>query len=234
MPRVKKIDINQKKSPKKVRIAKVKKQDESQSELNLNENISYKTLEGESLANPALMPDSKSLIDDDLEFESGNAYAGFDIDSESLSNLTLAELAQLAKPYSNRNISTLQRLKREELIYIITHKKDDYERTELSNLNRDSKDFIEVCISVLSDIKQERGGGALNALLVRIFRNQGNRLAEGFVKLGVSGGIFGWVMCGGCVTLLIIDSIWGLSSLAKLFQKPKKIANGTSRETKSN
>lgn len=218
MPRIRK--KNNENITKKPRIAKVKKQKETQSD---SENVSQETLESETLTNPALTPDDSEspLIDNDLEFESGNAYAGFDSDKESLSNLTLAELAQLAKPFSNRNISTLQRLKREELIYIITNKKDDYERTELSNLNRDAKDFIEVCISVLSDIKEARGGGALNALLVRIFRNQGNRLAEGFVKLGVSGGAFGWVMCGGVVTLLIIDSVFGLSSISKIFTKRK-------------
>lgn len=228
MPRIrKKIDLNQKNEAKKPRNARAKKQGNAENEEILNENLIN---DSEAFTNPALMPDSEPLIESDLEFETGNAYVGFDSDSESLSTLTLAELAQLAKPFSNRSISTLQRLKREELIYIITNKRDDYAREELSNLNRDSKDFIEVCINILNDIKQERGGGALNALLVRIFRNQGNRLAEGFVKLGVSGGVFGWIMCGGCVTLLIIDAVWGLSHVAKFFKKDK---NAQSTETKS-
>lgn len=200
MPRIKK------KSTTAPRNTKAKKINESESVEILNE----KQIEGrDALENEINEP----LIRDIDEVE---------IEGLSLSNLTLAELAELARPYSNRSETTLQRLKREELIYIITNKRDDYAKTELSNLNRDSKDLIEIIVSILEDIKQARGGGNLNALLVRIFRNQGNRLAEGFVKIGVSGGVFGWIMCGVVSTLLIVDSVWGLQSISKLFKKEKK------------
>ena len=206
MPRIRK------KTPKTPRNAKEKKINESESVEFLNEKQTDAPEPAESEANEPLIKDFDEIDSDGL----------------SLSNLTLAELAELARPYSNRSETTLQRLKREELIYIITNKRDDYAKTELSNLNRDSKDLIEIIVSILEDIKQARGGGGLNALLVRIFRNQGNRLAEGFVKIGVSGGVFGWIMCGVVSVLLIVDSIWGLQSISKLFKKEK------ASETKSN
>lgn len=207
MPRIKK------KSTTTPRNAKAKKIQESESVEILNEKQTDAPEAVESEANEPLIQDFDEV----------------DAEGLSLSNLTLAELAELARPYSNRSETTLQRLKREELIYIITNKRDDYAKTELSNLNRDSKDLIEIIVSILEDIKQARGGGNLNALLVRIFRNQGNRLAEGFVKIGVSGGVFGWAMCGIVSTLLVVDSVWGLQSISKLFKKEKK-----ERETQSN
>lgn len=184
-----------------------------------DKNVSYETLENEKQTN-AESAEFEPLIKEESPADSSDY---------SLSNLTLAELAELAKPFSNRSTETLKRLKREELIYIITNEKDDYAKTELSNLNRDSKDLIEVIISILSDIKEARGGGNLNALLVRIFRNQGNRISEAFIKLGVSGSIFGWIMCGFVCVLLIIDSVVGLQSISKIFKKQKK-----DNETESN
>lgn len=207
MPRIKRKTNN---TP---RNAKAKKIQESESVEALNEKQTDAPEAVESEANEPLISDFDEVESEGL----------------SLSNLTLAELAELARPYSNRSETTLQRLKREELIYIITNKRDDYAKTELSNLNRDSKDLIEIIVSILEDIKQARGGGNLNALLVRIFRNQGNRLAEGFVKIGVSGGVFGWAMCGIVSTLLVVDSVWGLQSISKLFKKEKK-----EREAQSN
>lgn len=194
---------------KKTRNRKAKTQDEI---INDVDNVSYETLESEKQTNTDSV-DFEPIIKDEHLADS-NTY--------SLNNLTLAELADLAKPFSNRSTETLKRLKREELIYIITNEKDDYAKTELSNLNRDSKDLIEVIISILADIKEARGGGNLNALLVRIFRNQGNRISEAFIKLGVSGSIFGWIMCGFVCVLLIIDSVFGLQSISKLFKKQKK------------
>jgi hypothetical protein len=218
----KKFDLNQKNVAKKSRIRRVKKNHAAESD---SENVSHETLENAELDNPALSPADEGLFDDSLDENFNPLNDSLESNGESLANLTLPELAQLAKPFSNRSLSTLQRLKREELYYIIHNQKDDYEKTELSNLNRDSKDFIEVIINILQDIKESRGGGNLNALLVRIFRNQGNRLAEGFVKLGISGGVFGWIMCGGVITLLIIDSVWGLSHIAKMFKKEQKTDN---------
>lgn len=189
------------------RNAKAKKIQESQSEDLLND-VKTKAFDGiDSVENEQLIKD----------FEESDAG------SLSLSNLTLAELAELARPYSNRSETTLQRLKREELIYIITNKRDDYAKTELSNINRDSKDFLEVIISILTDIKEARGEGDLNALLVRIFRNQGNRVAEGFVKMGVSGGTFGWIMCIFVTFLLVVDAVFGLQSIPKIFKKEQKV-----------
>lgn len=194
---------------KKPRSRSAKTQSEN---ISVDKNVSYETLENEKQTN-AENADFEPLIKEESPADSSDY---------SLSNLTLAELADLAKPFSNRSTETLKRLKREELIYIITNEKDDYAKTELSNLNRDSKDLIEVIISILSDIKEARGGGNLNALLVRIFRNQGNRISEAFIKLGVSGSIFGWIMCGFVCVLLIIDSVFGLQSISKIFKKQKK------------
>lgn len=194
---------------KKPRNRKAKTQDEI---INDVDNVSHETLENETQTN-AETADFEPIIKEENLIDSNNY---------SLNNLTLAELAEIAKPFSNRSTETLKRLKREELIYIITNEKDDYAKTELSNLNRDSKDLIEVIISILADIKEARGGGNLNALLVRIFRNQGNRISEAFIKLGVSGNIFGWIMCGFVCVLLIIDSVFGLQSISKIFKKQKK------------
>lgn len=194
---------------KKPRSRSAKTQSEN---ISVDKNVSYETLENEKQTN-AENADFEPLIKEESPADSSDY---------SLSNLTLAELADLAKPFSNRSTETLKRLKREELIYIITNEKDDYAKTELSNLNRDSKDLIEVIISILSDIKEARGGGNLNALLVRIFRNQGNRISEAFIKLGVSGSIFGWIMCGFVCILLVVDSVVGLQSISKIFKKQKK------------
>lgn len=194
---------------KKPRNRKANTQDEI---INDVDNVSHETLKNETQTN-AETADFEPIIKEENLSDSNNY---------SLNNLTLAELAEIAKPFSNRSTETLKRLKREELIYIITNEKDDYAKTELSNLNRDSKDLIEVIISILADIKEARGGGNLNALLVRIFRNQGNRISEAFIKLGVSGNIFGWIMCGFVCVLLIIDSVFGLQSISKIFKKQKK------------
>lgn len=203
MPRIRK------KTQNLPRNTKAKKQKEAESVEILNENQTEATESVESA-------ESEPLIKENEEVDTAEI---------ALSNLTLAELAELARPYSNRSETTLQRLKREELIYIITNKRDDYAKTELSNLNRDSKDLLEIIISILEDIKQARGGGNLNALLVRIFRNQGNRISEGFIKIGVSGGVFGWVMCGIVSSLLIVDSVFGLQSISKIFKKKEQKGN---------
>ena len=186
--------------------------------VNESENVSYETFE-KSLKNQdgadADIAGEPPLINDEPEPDSANINLG---------DLTIAELVQLARPYSNRAESTLMRLKREHLIWIIHNQRDDFEKTELSNLNRDSKDLIEIIISILNDIKEARGAGSVNALLLRILRNQGNRISEGFIKVGISGGMFGWIMCGFVFSLCIIDSVWGLQAISKIFKKGDKPA----------
>lgn len=136
-----------------------------------------------------------------------------------LENYTLAELAELALPYSNRSIETLKRLKREELIYIITNKKDDYRAKEYSNLANDTKDIIELFIEILSDYKKKREGRELNALLVKILRKQDKKINESLVKIGASGGIISYSLFFVIIIGCFIDAFIGFDNL---FEKIKK------------
>lgn len=136
-----------------------------------------------------------------------------------LENYTLAELADLALPYSNRSIETLKRLKREELIYIITNKKDDYRAKEYSNLANDTKDIIELFIEILSDYKKKREGRELNALLVKILRKQDKKINESLIKIGASGGIISYSLFFVIVIGCFIDAFIGFDNL---FEKIKK------------
>lgn len=138
---------------------------------------------------------------------------------ERLESLTLAELAELALPYSNRSIETLKRLKREELVYIITNKKDDYKAKEYSNLANDTKDIIELFIEILNDYKKKREGRELNALLVKILRKQDKKINETLVKIGASGGIISYCLLFVIVIGCFIDAFIGFDNL---FEKIKK------------
>lgn len=147
-----------------------------------------------------------------------------DLESENfdnLSSLTLEKLANLALPYSNRSSETLKRLKREELIYIITTQKDDYQRNEFTSLNNDTKDLIELFIEVMNDIKMKRDKKGINAILLKILRKQDKKISEGLVKVGASGSIFAYSLCFIVFVLVCVDSLFGFENIVKLFKSEK-------------
>ena len=177
-----------------------KKQDETQNEPTINED------EGNILE-----VDETPLIADENDNET--------LSDDNLKDLTLAELAELAIPYSNRSIETLKRLKRDELYYIILNKRDDFKAKEYSNLTQDTKDVIELFIELLNDCKKKREGKDLNALLVKILRKQDKKINESLVKIGASGGIISYSLLIFVVIGCVIDAFVGFDNLIEKIKK---------------
>ena len=150
-----------------------------------------------------------------------------DMEGRPLGDLTLAELADLAQPFSHRSIETLKRLKREELIYIITQQKDDFNARENATLGNDVKDIIELFIEILQESKMKRCGKELNGLLVKIIRKQDRKIAEYAVRAGASGSAVGIIILCIAVLGLIVDALWGLDYIARLFEKDNAKSAGT-------
>lgn len=192
--------MNKKKIQKNTRKRIVKKEDEAKSE----------PIESEQVNN-LLEVDEMPLIADEIDNET--------LSDDNLKDLTLAELAELALPYSNRSIETLKRLKRDELYYIILNKKDDYKAKEYSNLSQDTKDVIELFIELLNDCKKKREGRELNALLVKILRKQDKKINESLVKIGASGGIISYSLLFFVVIGCLIDAFIGFDNLIKKISK---------------
>ncbi|MDE6886172.1 MAG: hypothetical protein K2P17_03950 [Helicobacteraceae bacterium] len=166
--------------------------------------------------------DKEPLIKDENEQE---------FNTENLKNKTLAELAELAQPYSNRSIETLKRLSREELIYIITNKKDDFKSKEYGSLGSDTKDIIELFIEILNEHKIKHQGRELNALLCKILRKQDKKISEGLIKIGASGSIISYLLLSFIIIGLIIDATIGFDKFLSKLQK-KNSENAT--ESKEN
>lgn len=146
------------------------------------------------------------------------------ISDDNLKDLTLAELAELALPYSNRSIETLKRLKRDELYYIILNKKDDYKAKEYSNLSQDTKDVIELFIELLNDYKKRRKGRELNALLIKILRKQDKKINESLIKIGASGGIISYSLLLFVLVSCFIDAFIDFNDLIeKIKKKPQNV-----------
>lgn len=155
----------------------------------------------------------RPLIEDNVEINDS---------PPNLTDKTLAELAELALPYSNRSIETLKRLKREELLYIVTNQKDDYKKSELGTLGSDTKDLIELTIEICNEIKIKRNGKPINAILLKVFRNQDKKISEGLVRVGASGGIIGYSLCFFTLICVFIDAFFGFDTLFKLSKKANK------------
>ena len=190
-----------KKKSKKTTLKRVtKKQEETQNEPIINEEETN-----------ILEVDETPLIADENDNET--------LSDDNLKDLTLAELAELALPYSNRSIETLKRLKRDELYYIILNKRDDYKAKEYSNLTQDTKDVIELFIELLNDCKKKREGRELNALLVKILRKQDKKINESLVKIGASGGIISYSLLLFVIVGCFIDAFIGFDNLIEKIKK---------------
>ena len=192
--------MNKKKIQKITRKRVTKKQEETQNEPTINEEETN-----------ILEVDETPLIADENDNET--------LSDDNLKDLTLAELAELALPYSNRSIETLKRLKRDELYYIILNKRDDYKAKEYSNLTQDTKDVIELFIELLNDCKKKREGRELNALLVKILRKQDKKINESLVKIGASGGIISYSLLIFVVIGCVIDAFIGFDNLIEKIKK---------------
>ena len=192
--------MNKKKIQKITRKRVTKKQEETQNEPTINEEETN-----------ILEVDETPLIADENDNET--------LSDDNLKDLTLAELAELALPYSNRSIETLKRLKRDEHYYIILNKRDDYKAKEYSNLTQDTKDVIELFIELLNDCKKKREGRELNALLVKILRKQDKKINESLVKIGASGGIISYSLLIFVVIGCVIDAFIGFDNLIEKIKK---------------
>ena len=186
--------------------------------------VNDKLIEDDKIIETSQEMEQEPLIKEDAE----------PLENENLSGLTLAELAELARPYSNRSVETLKRLKREELLYIVINQKDDYKKSELSNLNQDTKDLIELSIEILNDIKIKRTGQPVNAILLKIYRNQDKKISEGFVKIGASGGIIGYSLCFFIILCVVIDAFFGFDAIFNRYKDKNKESDKKSNETQSN
>lgn len=208
---------------KKPRGRKAKKQKETQNENTQNEiSVDLFTI-NESFKNDDVEP----LIQDTLN-------ETFEQNPEILSDLTLAELAELALPYSNRSIETLKRLKREELIYIVTNQKDNYKTNEFNTIGNDTKDILELLIEILNEIKIKREGKPINAILLKVLRRQDKKISEGLVKAGASGGVVGYSLCFFTLICVFIDSFFGFDNIILLFKKDANKKENVKNEAKSN
>lgn len=142
------------------------------------------------------------------------------------SNLKKNEDSNVAKAqrivdlgYSTRKLSTLERLPTQELDFILREKRDP-EKNEISKKTIEaSKEVVEAFLEINEAVKQGLYGEPLNPTLKRVIQSQNTALSE-IVPMG-AGGKVGLVLLITASIALMVDSLYGLNRIKKLFVKEK-------------
>ena len=133
------------------------------------------------------------------------------------SELTNIELARIIveNGWSQRAESTLNRLSKDELIFICKNQSDEsLERVSKANVES-ANDIVTAFIDLLDEVHKARDGESNKESLKKFTQKQSTSLAPFLNSLAYSN--FGLVALGAGLTLLSIDSFWGFKRVGGLF-----------------
>lgn len=145
-------------------------------------------------------------------------------DKKNYADLTNVELARLIveNAWSSRAESTLNRLSKDELIFICKNKSDEsLERVSKANVES-ANDIITACIDLLDEAHKARNGELNKESIKKFTQKQSTALAPMLNQLAYTN--FGLIaMCIG-LGLLAADSFYGFEKMG-FFKKNKVIVN---------
>lgn len=146
------------------------------------------------------------------------------IPEKNYADLTNVELARLIveNAWSSRAESTLNRLSKDELIFICKNKSDEsLERVSKANVES-ANDIITACIDLLDEVHKARNGELNKESIKKFTQKQSTALAPLLNSLAYTN--FGMIaMCIG-LGLLTLDSFYGFEKMG-FFKKNKVIVN---------
>lgn len=146
------------------------------------------------------------------------------IPEKNYADLTNVELARLIveNAWSSRAESTLNRLSKDELIFICKNKSDEsLERVSKANVES-ANDIITACIDLLDEVHKARNGELNKESIKKFTQKQSTALAPLLNSLAYTN--FGMIaMCIG-LGLLAVDSFYGFEKMG-FFKKNKVIVN---------
>lgn len=133
------------------------------------------------------------------------------------SEMTNIELARIIveNGWSQRAESTLNRLSKDELIFICKNQSDEsLERVSKANVESAS-DIVTAFIDLLDEVHKARDGESNKESLKKFTQKQSTSLAPFLNSLAYSN--FGLVALGAGLALLSVDSFWGFKRIGGIF-----------------
>lgn len=151
----------------------------------------------------------------------GASVAGTPTQSENVkvnySEMTNIELARIIveNGWSQRAESTLNRLSKDELIFICKNQSDEsLERVSKANVES-ANDIVTAFIDLLDEVHKARDGESNKESLKKFTQKQSTSLAPFLNSLAYSN--FGLVALGAGLALLAVDSFWGFKRVGGFF-----------------
>ena len=133
------------------------------------------------------------------------------------SELTNIELARIIveNGWSQRAESTLNRLSKDELIFICKNQSDEsLERVSKANVES-ANDIVTAFIDLLDEVHKARDGESNKESLKKFTAKQSVSLAPFLNSLAHTN--FGLITLGAGLTLLAVDSFWGFKRVGEFF-----------------
>lgn len=133
------------------------------------------------------------------------------------SEMTNIELARIIveNAWSQRAESTLNRLSKDELIFICKNQSDEsLERVSKANVES-ANDIVTAFIDLLDEVHKARDGESNKESLKKFTQKQSTSLAPFLNSLAYSN--FGLVALGAGLALLAVDSFWGFKRVGGIF-----------------
>ena len=150
--------------------------------------------------------------------------------AKNFAELTNIELARIIveNGWSNRAESTLNRLSKDELIFICKNKSDEsLERVSKANVESAS-DIVAAFIDLLDEVHKARDGEFNKESLKKFTQKQSTSLAPFLNSLAYSN--FGLVALGAGLALLSVDSFWGFKRVGGIFGFKTSVVEAKSGE----
>lgn len=137
--------------------------------------------------------------------------------NKNFAELTNIELARIIveNGWSQRAESTLNRLSKDELIFICKNQSDEsLERVSKANVES-ANDIVVAFIDLLDEVHKARDGESNKESLKKFTQKQSTSLAPFLNSLAYSN--FGLVALGAGLALLAVDSFWGFKRVGGIF-----------------
>lgn len=150
--------------------------------------------------------------------------------AKNFAELTNIELARIIveNGWSNRAESTLNRLSKDELIFICKNQSDEsLERVSKANVESAS-DIVAAFIDLLDEVHKARDGESNKESLKKFTQKQSTSLAPFLNSLAYSN--FGLVALGAGLALLSVDSFWGFKRVGGIFGFKTSVVEAKSGE----
>lgn len=149
---------------------------------------------------------------------------------KNYAELTNIELARIIveNGWSSRAESTLNRLSKDELIFICKNQSDEsLERVSKANVESAS-DIVAAFIDLLDEVHKARDGESNKESLKKFTQKQSMSLAPFLNSLAYSN--FGLVALGAGLALLSVDSFWGFKRVGGIFGFKSAVVEAQSGE----